>query len=76
MSDTIFGMSEDFISSLNENELSELQQARNIIDRYGERYQKFNGGISHDDIAEHLKAVAAAQRKESADCQRVIDRFK
>lgn len=72
----IFGMDADFVSTLSSEQLGELQSAKATIDKYGELYTKWGGGISHDDIADHLKAVAAAQRKEAADCQRVVDRFK
>lgn len=72
----MLGLSEDFISSLNEDELARLKAANDTINEFGERYRQYEGAPSHDDLASHLKEVAARQRQEAEDCQRVIDRFK
>jgi hypothetical protein len=73
---TIFGMGEDFINTLNEDELSELQTAQNLVNKYKEKYTAFCGGTTADDIKKHLSEVAAQQRNEAEACNRVRNRFK
>lgn len=76
MENTIFGMDEDFINTLNEEELSELQTAKSLVDKYKEKYTAFCGGTTAEDIKRHLTEVAAQQRNEAEACDRVRNRFK
>lgn len=76
MENTIFGMDSDFINSLNEDELSELQTAKNLVNKYKEKYTAFCGGTTAEDIKRHLTEVAAQQRNEAEACNRVRSRFK
>lgn len=76
MENTIFGMDSDFINTLNEDELAEIQTAKNLVDKYKEKYTAFCGGTTADDIKRHLTEVAAQQRKEAEACNRVRNNFK
>lgn len=73
---TIFGMDSDFINSLNEDELAEIQTAKNLVDKYKEKYTAFCGGTTAEDIKKHLDEVAQQQRNETEACDRVRNRFK
>lgn len=76
MENTIFGMDSDFINTLNEDELAEIQTAKNLVDKYKAKYTAFCGGTTADDIKRHLSEVAAQQRNEAEACDRVRNRFK
>jgi hypothetical protein len=76
MENTIFGMDANFINTLSEDELNELQTAKNLVNKYKEKYTAFCGGTTTDDIKRHLSEVAAQQRSEAEACDRVRNRFK
>lgn len=72
----IFGLDSEFISTLNEEELASLSQAKATLDNVEKKYQKWQGGTSDDELKAYIRSKAAKEEATHRRQQELIKTFK
>lgn len=72
--ENFFGLSADFVDTLNDDDLQKLNDAKKTIQLYQNK-QKECSGVD-ENLREYLIAQAAKRAEEEEACERVRSRFK
>lgn len=72
----MFNLDEKFIDTLSSDELEQLQAAHGIMQKVSAKYNEWQNGYSDEGLRQHLQEVAAKQREEMQNQDRLRSHFK